>query len=145
MNIEEIISSWDIDCVIDDTHLDRSSIETSKLHAKYLRELIGSKIKMSALSNEYNNLRQVRFRYYRGELTQEELLKFNWIQWQGVKPIKSEMEEFLLGDEILNKLNLKLEYYKSTIELLEAIMNQLKARDWQIKNSIQWRMFINGN
>lgn len=142
---DEIIDMWNNDAIIDDNHLDHASIDTSKLHAKYLNILVKYKMRLSKAKNEYKNLRQKKFRYYRGEMSKDELSELGWNQWQGVKPIKSEMEEFLEGDSDLNNLNLKLEYYETVIQLLDSIMGQIKSRDWAIKNSIQWKMFIAGN
>ena len=73
MNIEELHAMWDSDCYIDEDHLDRESVTTAKLHSKYLRMLIQHKMKIAALQAEYNNLRQRKFRYYRGEMSRDEL------------------------------------------------------------------------
>jgi len=110
-----------------------------------LRFLIQHKMKLSALQNDYNLMRQRKFRYYRGEMTKNELEELKWDQWQGVKPLKNEMEEFLDGDYDLNKITIKCEYIKNMIEALESILNQIKSRDWQIRNAIQWKQFIAGS
>lgn len=145
MNIEQLLEEWEKDCGIDDNHLDRSSIETAKLHSKYLNILMMNKIKATSINNEYNNLRQKKFRYYRGEMTKEELQENGWSQWQGTKPIKSEMDEFLRGDADLNKLILKQEYLKVFNEGLESILNQIKSRDWQIRNAVSFKQFLAGS
>ena len=145
MNIDDLVNSWEQDCDIDTNHLDTESFNTAKLHAKYLRLLSQSKMKLSALKSEYNVLRQKKFRYFRGEMPRAELEELGWPQWQGVKPLKNEMEEFLDGDADLNKLQIKCEYIKNVVDILESIMNQIKARDWSIRNAIEWRKFISGN
>lgn len=145
MNIEELYTMWDADCEIDENHLDKASIETAKLHSKYLRILIQHKMKIAAYQTEYNNLRQAKFRYYRGEMSREELKDRGWDQWQGIKPIKNEMEEFLTGDSDLNKIDLKISYIKVMVEALESIIKQIAARDWQIRNAISYKQFIAGN
>jgi hypothetical protein len=55
------------------------------------------------------------------------------------------MEEFLGGDNDLNKLEIKSNYIHCIVEFLESVMNQIKARDWQIRNSIEWKKFISGS
>jgi hypothetical protein len=94
---------------------------------------------------DYNTLRQSKFRYYRGEMTKEELQLTGWQQWQGVKPLKNEMDEFLGGDNDLNKLEIKANYIQCIVDFLDSVMNQIKARDWQIRNSIEWKKFISGS
>ena len=144
MNIEQLHDEWDKDCIVNDDHLDRESVKTPQLHAKYLRILISHKMKLAALEVEYKTLRQKKFRYFRGEMTKPELEDLQWNQWQGIKPLKNEMEEFLSGDNDLNKLEIKTNYIQNIVEFLESIMNQIKARDWQIRNSIEWKKFISG-
>lgn len=144
MNLEDIQESWNNDCVIDDDHLDKESVRTPNLHAKYLNFLIGYKLKLAKAKKDYNTLRQVKFRYYRGELSKSELHEKGWEQWQGVKPLKNEMEEFLEGDSDLSDAQLRQEYLESVISYLESVMHQIKSRDWQIRNSIEWKKFISG-
>lgn len=145
MTLEELHDLWDADCKIDGDHLDRESIRTPNLHSKYLRFLIQHKMKLAALETDYKLMRQKKFRYYRGEMGRAELEDSGWEQWQGVKPLKNEMEEFLDGDSDLNKITIKCEYIKNMIEAFESILNQIKARDWQIRNAIQWKQFIAGS
>jgi hypothetical protein len=145
MTLDELHDLWDVDCVISEDHLDRESVKTPNLHSKYLRYLINHKIKLAALQSEYNTLRQKKFRYYRGEMNKVELEELKWTQWQGVKPLKNEMEEFLEGDTDLNRINIKCEYIKGMIEALESILNQIKSRDWQIRNAINWKQFVAGS
>ena len=144
MNIEQLQEEWAKDCQIDDDHLDRESVRTPNLHAKYLNHLISFKMKHAAHSTEYNSLRVKKFRYYRGELSRPELEMNGWEQWQGIKPLRNEMDEFLNGDSDLIKAKMKIDYLKSIIEYLESILYQIKGRDWQIRNAITWKQFISG-
>ena len=77
-------------------------------------------------------------------MSRDELKENGWDQWQGIKPLKNEMDEFLTGDEDLNSLEVKIKYLETMIYLLESILGQIKARDWQIKSAIQWKMFLAG-
>lgn len=144
MTIEEILKEWDIDSEMDDNHIDNESIKVPKLHAKYIRHLIQAKLKNTKIQNEFNLLKKTKFRYYRGELSRDELTELNWQQWQGVKPMKNEMEQFLDGDTDLNNIKVKIEYLNSMVYLLESILGQIKARDWQLKNVLEYKKFIAG-
>ena len=64
---------WEADCVIDDNYLGEQATSSPKLHAKYLRLLVNAKLKHTKMKSEYNILRKNKFRYYRGELSREEL------------------------------------------------------------------------
>lgn len=144
MNIEQLQDTWDKDCEIDDNYLGEHATKTPKLHAKYIKILIGVKLKYTKLQSDYNLLRKSKFRYYRGELSRDELTEYGWEQWQGVKPMKNEMDEFLTGDSDLNTLEVKIKYLETMIYLLESILGQIKARDWQIKSHIEWKRFLAG-
>lgn len=144
MNIEQLQDMWEADCEIDDNYLGEHATKTPKLHAKYVKLLVGVKLKHTKLQSDYNMLRKAKFRYYRGELGREELQDLGWSQWQGVKPLKNEMDEFLTGDEDLNTMKVKIEYLETMIYLLESILTQIKARDWQLKTAVEWKKFLAG-
>lgn len=144
MTLEELQLEWEKDCVIDDNYLGENSTATPKLHAKYIRVLVNVRLKHTKLQSDYNMLRKNKFRYYRGELSRDELTNLGWLQWQGVKPLKNEMDEFLSGDTELNTIKVRLDYLETMIYTLESIMGQIKSREWQIKNGIEWKKFLAG-
>jgi predicted DNA-binding transcriptional regulator YafY len=143
--LENILLMWEADSEIDSNHLDSASIDTAKLHAKYLKILIEAKLKKTKLDIEYNNLRKIKFRYYRGEMTRQELSDRGWEPWQYNKPLKTEMDEFLKGDEDLNVILARIELIDTMVYALESILNQIKARGWDIKNAIAWKQFLAGS
>ena len=144
MTLDEMQQMWDEDCEIDDNYLGENSTATPKLHAKYVKLLVGIKLKHTKLCADYNTLRQTKYKYYRGELTRDELSQYGWSQWQGTKPIKNEMDEFLKGDSDLNTLDVKIKYLETMIYFLESVLSQIKARDWQIKTAVEWKKFLAG-
>jgi len=144
MNIDEIQQMWEKDCEISDNHLGEESTKTALLHSKYIKLMIQVKLKLTKARADYNLLRKNKFRYYRGEMSKDELQAAGWDQWQGIKPLKNEMDEFISGDETLVILNSKIEYLETMGYLLESILNQIKARDWQLKNAITWKQFLAG-
>jgi hypothetical protein len=144
MNIEQIQEMWDVDCEIDNNYLGETTTATPKLHAKYVKILVSVKLKHTKFSSDYNILRKNKFKYYRGEMSREELTDLGWNQWQGIKPIKNEMDEFLKGDTDLNTMTVKIQYLETMIYMLESILGQIKARDWQIKTAVEWKKFLAG-
>jgi len=144
MNLEEIQQEWEVDCKIDDNHLGEASTYTPNLHAKYLKLLVNVRLRLTKTRAEYNLLRKNKFKYYRGELSREELTQLGWEPWQFNKPLKNEMDEFLQGDKDLIDNNARVEYLETMYYTLESILNQIKARDWQLKNAISWKQFLSG-
>ena len=142
--IDEILEEWEKDATIDDNHIDSESIKVPKLHSKYLKHLSQAKLSLVKKNNDYSALKKIKFRYYRGELTKDELIQYNWNQWQGVKPIKSELETLLEGDNDIIKIKNSISLIETKIYVLESILGQIKARDWQIKSVIEWKKFLAG-
>lgn len=144
MTLDELQQLWEKDCEIDDNFLGENSTATPKLHAKYVKLLVNTKLKHTKLQADYALLRKNKFRYYRGELSRDELNNLGWDQWQGVKPLKNEMDEFLQGDSELVTLKIKIDYLETMIYFLESVLQQIKARDWQIKTAVEWKKFLAG-
>ena len=144
MKLDEIQKMWAEDSRIDETNLGSESARVPKLHAKYLNLLTNNRLVMRKTEADYLRMRRNKYKYYRGEMTQIELADLGWDQWQGVKPIKNEMDEFLSTDADLILLQDKLEYYKTVNYQLEAIVKSISSRTWDIKSSIEWYKFTNG-
>lgn len=144
MKLTELQEEWKKDCRIDETNLGRAASQTPQLHAKYLNLLTSAKLQQRKAESDYLKLRRVKYRYFRGELTRQELSDLGWEQYQGVKPIKNEMDEFLSTDEDLITSQDKLEYLRTVLFQLESILKSLNSRTWDIKNSIEWTKFTNG-
>jgi hypothetical protein len=144
MKLNDIQEMWIKDSAIDETDLGRASAGTPKLHAKYLQLLTNQRLNTRKAESDYLRMRRIKWRYYRGEMTQEELDQMSWPQWQGVKPLKNEMDEFLNTDGDLILLQDKLEYHRAVFSLLEGILKSIHSRTWDIKNSIEWTKFTNG-
>ena len=92
------------------------------MHSKYLEEMMIHKNKLLKLESDSAIMRKLRIRYYNGSLTKEELIDNNWIQYQGKKLLKSDMNDYLAGDEYLTDISNKIAYEKNVIYALEQIL-----------------------
>ena len=54
------------------------------------------------------------------------------------------MPIYLKADPKLAKVEEKLKYFKMRVDFLEKTLNNIEKRQWNIKNAIEWRKFING-
>lgn len=144
MKLDDILVMWEADSGIDDNHLGEASTNTAKLHSKYLKLLVDAKLRQTKLNIELNALRKTKIRYYRGELSRDELADLGWVQWQYNKPLKAEMDEFLKGDDDLSKIQMRMDYIDTVVYALESIMQQIKQRDFQLSNGIKWKAFLAG-
>ena len=144
MKLTEIQEEWSKDSKINELDLGSEAIKVANLHAKYLSLLSNTKLQLRKAESDYNNMRRVKYRYYRGELTRDELEKLSLDQYLGNKPLKNEMDEFLQFDEDLNLLTDKIEYFKTVTYTLEQILRSLNSRTWDIKTAVEWQKFTNG-
>lgn len=144
MKLSEIQEEWVKDSKIDETNLGRESTRTPILHAKYLNELSSTRLNLRKAESDYYNTRRKKYKYYRGEMTRDELEAEGWSQWQGNKLLKNEMDEFLQCDADLNQYLDKVEYYKTVISHLEQILRSLNSRTWDVKTAVEWAKFTNG-
>jgi hypothetical protein len=144
MKITDLQEMWAEDSKINEHNLGQESIRTPNLHAKYLNFLSSTKLALRKAESDYYNCRRKKYRYYRGEMTKSELEDEGWSQWQGTKPLKNEMDEYLQVDSDLIKYTDKVEYHRTVVFQLEQILRSLNGRAWEIKNAIEWLKFTNG-
>jgi len=143
-DIEVINTDWSNDSKINELDLVGSIRDVPKLHSKWIGKLSLAKLQLRQRISKYNNLRQAKFRYYRGEMTKDELDKFGWTQWQGVKPLKTDMSEFLQTDPDLTLLEDKIHYMEVVVSTLEAIIRSINSRGYDLKTMLEAKKFYNG-
>ena len=145
MKLSEIQDEWLKDSSIDELNLGRESTRVPVLHSKYLVQLSKVKLLHRKAESDYYSTRRLKYRYYRGEMTREELTVLEWPQFQGNKPLKNEMDEFLQCDADLIILQDKIEYFKTVIFTLEQILRSINSRTWDIKTAVEYLKFTNGS
>lgn len=133
-DIDNIVTEWETDAKYDVLHMDNEALRTCQLHSKYLRLLVGYKKKKTGLKIRLNETKQQKTRYYNGEMSLEEVKQLNLEQYQGNKPLKSQMEQLLAADPDVNRILMQFEAVDDIIETLESIISIIKSRDFQIKN-----------
>lgn len=144
-DIEAINAAWADDCNINELDLVGSIRNVPKLHAKWIGTLSLAKLRLRVHQSKYNNLRQLKFKYYRGEMTKDELDKLGWPQWQGLKPLRSDMAEFLQGDPDLTKFEDKIAYMEVVVSTVEAIVRSINSRGYDLKTMLEAKKFYNGS
>lgn len=145
MILDDLKEEWKKDSVIDESNLSGESLRISSLHSKYLSTLIDAKQKLIKREYDVNVLRKKKTRYYRGEMTKDELKENGWDQYQMNKPLKSELNDILSADDDMIKEMIKIAHLKLIIYFLESVLGSLKNRGFEIKNSITWSQYISGN
>ncbi len=144
MKLNDLQDMWIEDCKIDQTNLGRAAARVPELHAKYLKLLTTVRLQFRKADTDYLRLRKLKNRYYRGEMTREELTEQGWEQYLNNRPLRNEMDDFIQTDEDMIIMVDKTEYLKTVIYQLEQIIKSINSRTWDIKSSIDWAKFTNG-
>lgn len=145
IDINEVLEQWKDDVILDESKLSKEIMRVPMLHSKYLSYYIHFKQKFASAESKYNKLSYLRKRYYRGELTQQELIDNKWGQYQGLKMSNTEFNQHSDIDPILVDCKRVVDEYKLSVSGCEYILTQLKGREYALKSLIDYQKFIAGN
>jgi hypothetical protein len=143
MTLDELKTQWEQDCNIDDINPDRSAAQSPHLHSKYLNILLDYKLRLTKTQFEYSQLKSLKAKYFRGEMTREELEERQWEQWQ-YKTLKSDIEQLIDADSEVQKIQARVEYLKCVIFFLESVINEIRNRSFHIRNIVEFQKFRAG-
>lgn len=140
MTLEELQEQVDKDLKINDTELDLESLKTPQLHNKYLKHYNNFKLLLTRAESDYKILKRVKWEYYTGKASPDVYKQkpFN------LKIMKSDIDKYLESDEDLIKAKQKIDYLETVVNYLDRTLKIIGGRDWQIRNSIEWRKFTSG-
>jgi hypothetical protein len=113
-------------------------------HSKYLNILQEYKIKNRSQTLKYQKLRQLKTRYYNGDLSLEELTVNNWKQYLLKKPLKTELENILDADSDLQLIQEQILYIETLVSSVESIMKELTNQHYLFKNIVEQQKFLAG-
>lgn len=138
---------WQKDCQIDTMHLDESSRLTPILHSKYLEFLSTAKLQLKKAQMDQKTLLKEKWLYYNGKMDQETIEELNWAPdpFDGLKILKGDMDYYYDSDPEIQRSEEKIQYYKTLIDTLVDIVDNIKWRHQTIGNIIKWRQFESGN
>ena len=140
MELSDLFAETLKDLKIDDTELDRESLRTPYLYDKYLKVYITSGLEFTKHQKKYDVLKLEKFEYYTGK-ADPEVYKENP---KGIKVLKGDLDLYLDADPDLRKVEESLGYMKAKVNFLEKTLKNIENRNWNIKNTIEWRKFLSG-
>lgn len=143
MHIDEILEMWKKDSELDPVDLANHSLETVKLHAKYLRMMSNERVLLKGLRHQYKQLLRLKYEYYTGTISHEDLSENEWKPFQ-LKILKQDVNMYIDADDDVVKLSLKIGIQEEKVEALENIIKAINNRGFQIKNYIDFMRFTHG-
>ena len=144
MTLDELREQWTIDTTLNEDDLSGEALKIPMLHGKYLNELINYKLKQTKVHMDIAQLRALKGRYFRGELTTDELKERGWEQWQ-YRTLKADIDGLLEADPDLQILITRDQFLKTVVYFLESCMTEFKNRNFAIKSAIDWIKWRAGN
>lgn len=147
IDLKNIHEMWQQDCQINNMQLDEASKNTPMLHAKYLELLSTSKLQLKRAEFAQKTLLKDKWLYYNGKMSQEDMVEKGWEPdpFNGLKILKGEMDYYYDSDPEIQKSEEKIQYWKTVVDTLIDIVDNLKWRHQTISNIIKWKQFESGN
>jgi len=140
--LDAIFKHWEKDSEIDDTEPSREIIRIPALHSKYLKFMTEHNMSAKKAHFDYNRMRRLKWEYYTGKLSEEDLKEYGWEPFRYT--LKSDVSTYLESDNDLIKLLEKKIYHEEAVEVCKAIIKELGARTWQLREHMTHERFIQG-
>ena len=143
MNIATIRGMVEKDLKIDSTELDLASLRIPQLHNKYLNIFHDERLILKKMKIDFKELSRQKWEYYTGKMDQDTLDDLNWEPFP-LKILKTDIDRYLDSDKALSTEKSKIDYQEEKVQYLESVLKNITNLQWNIKNAIEWRKFLNG-
>ena len=137
MKLEDIMKEWEDDAPIDSHNLDGESLKIPNLHAKYMEMYTKEKRTLREFKRRWKVVFQQRW--------EAVIAKDGRPPDHNIRISKSEMEKHYVGaDSELQEFEKLLNEQEDKVDYLSGVLDNIKNRNWQIKNAIDWSKFQTG-
>ena len=143
MKLDDILSLWKEDSIIDITELGEEAIKISKLLQKYYEILINEKKVLLKYENEMKILRLAKHEFFTQGHNEETMSKGWTLPAKGII-LKQDMPMYLDADQDVINLSLKIGLQQEKVDYLDSIIRSLQQRGYSIKSAIEWHKFTMG-
>lgn len=147
IDLKKVHEMWQADSIIDNAKLDETSKNTPQLHSKYLQLWSTAKLELRRSEFEQKKLLKDKWLYYNGKMDQKTIKEKGWVPdpFDGLKILKGEMDYYYDSDPEIQKSEERIQYWKTVVDTLSEIIDNLKWRHQTIGNIIKWKQFESGN
>jgi hypothetical protein len=143
MDLKQIREMAEKDLPIDETSLDKESLNVPRLHNKYLNILHDEKLLLQKYRIDFRKLQKLKWEYYTGKIDEETLKEKGWEPF-ALRILKQDVELYMNADEDLVVAEGRMEYQQEKVNYLESIIKGLNTRQYHIRDAISWKKFVNG-
>ncbi len=143
MNISTLRKMVAEDMEIDSAELDIASLRIPQLHNKYLNIFHDQRLLLKKMKGDLAETVRLKWEYYTGKMDQDTLDELGWEPFP-LKILKTDLDRYLDSDKELIQSQAKIDYQAEKVAYLESVLKNITNLQWNIKNAIEWRKFING-
>ena len=68
---------------------------------------------------------------------------YGWEPFQ-LKVLKQDLDRYIESDTEVSREYDRIAFQEEKVDFLQATLKSITARQWDIKNAIEWRKFVNG-
>ena len=140
MTLEELQESVNKDFKLDDTELDRESVNIPLLHNKYLIHFNKFNLLLKKADQEHKSLTKDKWEYYTGKADPSVYKEKPF----DIKVLKADVHIYMDSDPELQKADQKVAYLNQIVKYLEQVLRGVNNRTFLIKNAIEWKKFTSG-
>lgn len=144
VSLDDLMSMWAEDSIIDESEPGRSMAQIPKLHAKYLKILSYHNLLVKKQHTEYLKAKKLKFEYYNGQLNNPEDLAEHNLEPFTTKVIRQDVPMWLDADKQLNDILLKKAMHQEISDATTSILREIHSRTFQIRSLIEWERFTGG-
>lgn len=144
ISLEELQNMWDSDAKVNPLDLGKSAQDNSSLGAKYGRHLANFRLASRRANVALVDKKRIRWRYFRGDLSQSELKELGWDQYRLATPLKAEMEMLVESAPEIVTATDRVEYIETVVLYLEGVLKTLSNRTWDIKTALEYEKYTHG-
>lgn len=145
LKLDEVISNWQTDKLVDEAAPHKTLIEIPILHGKYLEILSQHRLASQRQKFEHAKMKKIRREYYLGNLDKETLDEYKWEPFDLKIGTKGNIDIYLESDNYLIRILEKKAYHDEVVFVCEAILKELNSRTFQLREYLIHTRFLNGN
>lgn len=140
--LEDLMNLWERDSKVDSTEPGKEVIRVPVLHNKYLKILSQHNLALKKAQMDLSKMRKVKWMYYNGKLTQEELQKYGWEPFPFT--LKADLGTYMDADDDIQRLKAKTFLHEECVAYCTSVLKELNNRTWQLRSFMDWEKFIMG-